>query len=152
MAESLWREKALAEMGVTLKPQSPRWQRVCGGERDTIVSVEETRRSPRDGREFVAAAVYRSASDSPRAAVPAMAESLWRYLEATSVSSPECRSPRDGREFVADTERGPAGRDHARRSPRDGREFVAESNRCSKTYYSFAAVTLHPASGESLPS
>ena len=108
-----------------LRPQSPRWQRVCGGLPSVVSGGLRVSRSPRDGREFVAALVAPVEVRREVAAVPAMAESLWRtYSFGPRPARPYRRSPRDGREFVAGQPF-----DHSlhqlRRSPRDGREFVA---------------------------
>ena len=125
MAESLWRHVAASGSYAGTVPQSPRWQRVCGGDSQITSSCKWLRRSPRDGREFVAVLAndlptHLPLPQSPRwqrvcggvlagdlaggleAAVPAMAESLWRaaFVVASLVWAAG-RSPRDGREFVA---------------------------------------------------
>ena len=150
MAESLWRSADASKFLRELKPQFPRWQRVCGGNARRRMIGARYRRSSRDGREFVADEIgleiirvlgRRSSRDGrefvadprmrciararwpqfprwqrvcggPRdallghhallAAVPAMAESLWRTdATATLRNLFQGRSSRDGREFVA---------------------------------------------------
>ena len=90
-----------SRVGLEHPPQFPRWQRVCGGSMMWAYPRNEVAAVPAMAESLWRTVGIPTVDTRSLAAVPAMAESLWRIRDICNRPGIVGRSSRDGREFVA---------------------------------------------------